>query len=539
MKIRHILFAGLAMLTFSACSTDLNQPPVDQLASDGFYKTAAQANQGVLGVYSKLRNLTNDEFLLLSEVRSDNMWANPVENAANEYQSNCMFRSTAESGCFESVWNQWYALIYNANLALQKIPNTTFTDENIKNQFLGEVHFLRGWAYFELARLYGNVPMILEPLSVSAANGVKQTPALEIINNVVIPDLEEALKLPAPDKIVNATGTAVPEEGRANCVAAQAMLARVYMTLAGFPFNDASAKAKAKTYLTQVLANKSKYWAPNITEWRKQWTPDYANKYSIFAIQHRTGGTGNPAIFQFSRAYPPSFTSIRIFGNALFVEKTLRAEFDKVYSNGEKDHRGEGYSFLDGYEAEGSAWPLVTPVMEDVTVDGVTTQTNTEAFFYKYIPTKRKLAELGMSLDESTLKDYYDWPVNFPVLRIEDMMLLYAEILADEGSFDEAMKQVNEIRERAGCDPVSANDKDTAMKYIQRERRIELMGEGVRWFDEIRYGTWQKDIQNMFDRYNNPVGTNKELVSEGRYLCPIPTNQINIVPGLYEQNKGY
>ncbi len=539
MKIQHILCAGLAMLFFSACSTDLNQPPVDKLGSDGFYQTAGQANQGVLGVYSKLRNLTNDEFLLLSEVRSDNVWARTIEDGANQYLANCMFRTTAENSCFESVWNGWYALIYNANLGLQKIPNTTFNNESIKEQFLEELHFLRGWAYFELARLYGNIPVILEPMSVAEANQVAQTSAIDVINNVVIPDLEEALKLPARGKIVNASGTAVPEEGRADCVAAQAMLARVYMTLAGFPFNDASAKAKAKNYLTQVLANKSNYWAPDITEWRKQWTPDYNNKYSIFAIQHRTGGTGNPAIFNFSMPFPPSFTVIRIFGNQLYVEKTLRAEFDKVYATGEKDQRGDGYSFIDGYESEGSVWPAVFPVMEDVTVDGVTTQTNAQAFFYKYVPTQRKLAALGMTFDESTMKGSDDWPVNFPVLRIEDMMLLYAEILTDEGNISEAMSIVNEIRGRAGCDPASAADKPTAMKYIQRERRVELMGEGVRWFDEVRYGTWQNDIKDMFDRYNNPVGTNKDQVKAGNYLCPIPTNQMNIIPGLYKQNPDY
>lgn len=539
MKFKHILYAGLALLSMTACSDDLNQPPVDQLASDGFYQTAAQANQGVLGVYAKLRNLTNDEFLLLSEVRSDNMWSATIENGANEYLSNCMFRSTSESGCFETAWDEWYALIYNANLALSKIPSTTFDDETVRQQFLNEVHFLRGWAYFELARLFGNVPVILTPMSVSEANSVGQTPAQTVINDVVIPELEQALNLPTPDKIVNAAGTAVPTEGRANCVAAQAMLARVYMTLAGYPYNDASAKAKAKTYLTQVLAKKSSYWAPNITEWRKQWTPDYANKYSIFAIQHRTGGYGNTAIFQFSNQLPPSYTSIRIFGNQLYVEKSLRYEFDKVYSGGNTDLRGDGYSFLDGYEAEGSAWPAVVPVKESVTVDGVTADVNVQAYFYKYMPSKVKLAALGMSLDESTLKDYYDWPVNFPVLRIEDMMLLNAELLADEGNISGALEIVNEIRERAGCDPVTASDKTTAMKYIQRERRIELMGEGVRWFDEIRYGTWADDIKAAFDRYGNPTGTSKDNIKTGRYLCPIPLNQLNIIPGLYQQNADW
>lgn len=186
-------------------------------------------------------------------------------------------------------------------MALQKIEKCDFANEAIKNQFLGEAHFLRGWAYFELARLYGNVPLILEPMSSKEANNVKQTDARTVITGTAIPDLEFALdNLPEKGKMVDGLGTAVT--GRADKSAAQGMLARVYMQLAGFPFNDTEAESKAKTYLEQLLAKKSQYWAPTIDAWRSQWLPSNANKYSVFAIQYRTGGSGNPAIFDMSRS---------------------------------------------------------------------------------------------------------------------------------------------------------------------------------------------------------------------------------------------
>ena len=131
----------------------------------------------------------------------------------------------------------------------------------------------------------------------------------------------------------------------------------------------------------------------------------------------------------------------------------------------------------------------------------------------------------------------YDWPTNYPILRLEDMMLMYAEILADEGNITEALQYVNKIRQRAGIDDATASTKDEAMKAIKRERRLELAGEGVRWFDEVRYGEWKTDITSMFDRYNNPDGTDKSDVKN--YLCPIPESQMNAVPGLYIQNEGY
>ena len=60
--------------------------------------------------------------------------------------------------------------------------------------------------------------------------------------------------------------------------------------------------------------------------------------------------------------------------------------------------------------------------------------------FYKFMPSKRKIAELGMSLTpEVTMKDDNDWPVNLPILRLEDMMLMYAELLVEEGKIMEAV----------------------------------------------------------------------------------------------------
>jgi hypothetical protein len=71
------------------------------------------------------------------------------------------------------------------------------------------------------------------------------------------------------------------------------------------------------------------------------------------------------------------------------------------------------------------------------------------------------------------------------------------------------------------------------------ERRLELAGEGVRWFDEVRYNSWKQDIIEMFNRYGNRAGTDVANVVDGRYIYAIPANQMAITPGLYQQNAGY
>ena len=541
MKLKKIIYIGAALFAMTSCEDLLDQPPVNLLSSDGFYQTTAQAEQGVLGVYADMRYATDYMYYGMSEYRSDNAWVNPQPNGQRDYADVGTFRAGAELGTFESTWNMLYKTIYDANVAIQKIGGATYDNETVKAQLLNEVHFLRGWAYFELARLYGNVPMVTEPASPSTVNSLAQSDAKTIISEVVIPDLQAALNLPEKGKVLNAVGTAVPAQGRADKTAAAAMLARVYMTLAGFPFNDASAMAQAKNYINQVLAKKADYWAPDITEWRKQWTPDYNNKYSIFAIQYRTGGTGDPGTFNLVKSLPPSYTNgvgVRLFGNDIYIEKTLRYEFDRVYSGGNKDLRGEGWSLLDGYEAEANT-PAYPNSKEQLTVDGQTVEVYVNSMFYKPLPSKPKMDELGLTMSYSDLKDANDWPVNFPVLRIEDIMLLNAEIMCAENNAAGAIDIVNEIRQRAGCDPVSASSTAEALNFVKRERRLELMGEGVRWFDQVRYGTWKQDILDMFARYRNPEGTSVSDVADGRYLYPIPQNQMAITPGLYKQNAGY
>lgn len=542
MKLKNILYIGTLLFAATSCESYLDQPPVDLLSSGGFYQTAAQANQGILGVYADLRYATDQTYYHLSEVRSDNAWVTPETNGQRDYSDIGSFRAGSELIMLESAWNMWYKVIYDANVAIQKISGATYDNETVQAQLLNEAHFLRGYAYFELVRLFGNVPMVTEPSSPSTVNGLAQSDGKTIINEVVIPDLQAALNLPDKGKVTNAVGTAVPAEGRADKTAAAAMLARVYMTLAGYPYNETSATAQAKTYLNQVLSKKTDYWAPNITEWRKQWTPDYNNKYSIFAIQYRTGGTGNTGIFNIVKSLPPSYTNgigVRLFGNDIFIEKSLRYEFDKVYSGGNKDLRGEGWSLLDGYEAEPNTPAYSNSTATYTDESGVEHTVYTASMFYKPLPSKPKMDELGLSMDYSSLKDYNDWPCNFPVLRIEDMMLLNAEIMCAEGNISGALAVVNEIRERAGCDPVSASTAADALKLVKNERRLELMGEGVRWFDQVRYGTWKQDIIDMFARYNNPSGTSVSNVADGRYIYAIPSNQMSITPGLYNQNIGY
>lgn len=542
----HFIFLLCGSLLFPGCKNYLDVPPAGALSTGSFYNTPDQAEQGVLGIYACLRRMSSDEFLFLSECRSDNVWVNPTPNGLREYSEIGTFRAGSDISTFDAVWAAWYKLIYNANTAIAKVPAINFgTKTWLKDQLMGEAYFLRGWAYFELARLFGNVPVIDKVMSPAEILEVPQSGMKEVYDKMVLPDLKQAITLlPELSKMKNASGGSITASGRADLVAAHAMLGRVYMTMSGYPLNDAAAKNTAEQELLFVInyskQNGNKYWAPDITEWQKQWISEYNNKYSIFAIQYRSGGTGNPSIYNFTERLPLSYTTISLFVNQIYVEKSLMYEFDKIQqSTGKKDGRGINNTILTGYEAEVNFPAYSNPTDTLKTKDGVV-NVQTKTMIYKYLNSKRKRAVLGFTADiEAGMKNAEDWPVNYPVIRLEDVQLMYAELQAGKGNVNDAITIVNDIRKRAGCDELSVTSQNEVLAAVKNERRIELAGEGVRWFDIVRWGEWKNRTVDKFNRYNNPEGTSPSNINDGRYLYPIPMNQLNVKPGVYKQNQGY
>lgn len=538
-------------MLLSACSSDfLDIKPNDQLLATSLYNSPKQAEQSVVGIYSNLRYLSNDEYLLMSEVRSDNAWVNPKTDGLREYSEIGTFRAGSDLTTFNAVWNEWYKVILDANMAIEKIPGITFTSDALKNQLLGECYFLRSWSYFELVRLFGNVPIIDKPMLPDDVANVKQSTAAEVYENIVLPDMRKAVSfLPLSANLTSLIDSkAVLSSGRADKIAATAMLGRIYMTMAGYPLNNATAQDSAEVKLKAVIdystANSNKFWAPDSLTWKKQWIADATmyNKYSVFAIQYRSGGTGNPAIFNYSPALPLSYTTIRIFGNQIYINKSLMYEMSKLNSKGKPDSRVYNTTVLTGYAAE-TNYPAYSNLVQDLTLaDGTVVQNvYTNTMFYKYMNSLRKRAALGFTSGiEGSMKDYNDWPVNYPVIRLEDIQLMYAEILLNKYSDAAgAIGIVNKIRTRAGMDALSTTmGAADAMTAVKLERQIEFCGEGIRWFDLVRWNQWKQAITTKFNSYNT-TDVDVSNIKNGRYLYPIPYNQMIVKPGLYIQNADY
>ena len=550
-NFKTIILAAGALLLAASCEKnpfDLSTPPVGSLSPEGFYTTPAHLESGVLGVYSKLQGVENYQYLTFSEDRSDNVWVDSDPNGIRTCSESSFYRINDATAELSALWAGWNSLIYNANTVLENIDAVEM-DETVKNQFKGEVLFLRALAHFELTRSFGNVPIVDHILSSAEAKTLKQSKPEDVIKTSVIPDLKQAESLlPLRADMKNSSNASIANDGRADKLSAQALLARVYMTLKGFPYNDASAKTEAKAYLQKVVDGGSAYFAPTIDEWKRQFCTDNAaaNKYQIFGVQHRLG-TGLQVTFESG----VMIKNLDIVADGyhsgsdmspVYPEATLRYEY--VSNN---DPRGLDFGFIDGYD-EYAGTPAYVNRLTDFSYNGKTISSYEQSINTKWCPTKPKRAALGIQFDDTQLGSgtgsLNKWPINFPILRYEDMILLYAELLVEDNQISQAMSYVNKIRSRAGIELVpSSPSAADAMNYIKRERKLELYLEGVRWFDMVRYGEWKDLTIAKYDAYktNGAYRTNVNVgnVKDGRYLLPIPKAEMSAVPGLYVQNKDW
>ena len=544
------LVAGLALLCVS-CKDKLVIPPVGSLSSEGYFSTPSHIEEGIRGVYSKVTGIEGNEYIYLSETRSDNVWADPAPNATRDATEIGHYRFNPSLGTLESTWSGWYSVIYNANTVLASLDNVEFTNESIKKQFRGELLFLRAYAHLELVRVFGNVPVVDHVLSASEAKELGQTPGADILKNQVIPELKEAVDLlPYQKSMLSSTGGSATSEYRGDKLAAQAMLARAYMTLYGWPYKDSSVKAEAKSLLKTVIdyANANGYWAPTATEWKKMFTTDRVtqNKYFIFSIQHTAATSNTLAFISCAEALtvdylPTQGTNSRFNGNGMytgFVEATTRYEFQAT-----GDERGK-FCILDTMAPVGTYTGYPNRETEFTLDNGEKVTTYERSLNTKWVPYAAKRESVGVTFDDLDLNT--GWPMNFPIIRTEDMMLLYAELLVEDNDVAGAMEIVNKIRTRAGVEarPTNCSAAD-ALNYVKKERKLEFFGEGVRWFDQIRYGEWKESTLKMFNRYLNSSNpgyqTTVSTVSivDGKYLSPIPETEMDTVPGLYTQNNGW
>lgn len=404
------------------------------------------------------------------------------------------------NGDFLGYWTELYKIVGSANLVLDKIqvvPAGVLTAAEQKS-YIAEAKFLRGFAYFFLARAFGDIPMPLINYA-PELNSLSCTPEAEIWAQVVKDLSESAADLP------EAGDYAAADKGRVSKGAALAYLANAYMYLTDWAkAADASNSLFALTNPKYKMATKV-HTAFSIIN---KAIPDY-NAENIFEVQYREkagdnfqwGSTPNTGHLM-AAAHSPRNIGDKWASWGGWGEQLLNIKAVNSFEPGDSRRRELSIAYGDTYKGELMTDTLFAP-------DWVKcTQTNAG------FSTKFWLGNDGGNLS----------PQNVPQMRFSEVLLNFAEIQFNNGANSAgAYGSLNLVRQRAGLAPKTAtSDPIVFMTDLMNERRHELLNESNLWFHYTRTKTAAKFLMDnygitMIDKW---------------YHFPVPQRERDVNPNL-------
>lgn len=487
MKLKYNLIAiALLGFSFSSCSDFLEQNPQTDLSENDFYKTADDILSAVNGVYSSLQEGDiYGNWYVFGEIPSDNT-RNQLSGSVTTQNEFDQFYIDTQNSMIANFWKAAYKVINRTNTVLGRIDGIEINTE-LANRYKLECKFIRALMYFNLVRVYGDVPLVLKETSISESYDILREPK-ENVYNQIIADLKEAQDLPV--------SYSTAEDGRATQGAAKALLANVYMTLHKY--------AEAETILAEII-NSGRYsllentpGSLNIDGYKNVFSPvNHNSEEGIFEIQFLKGGYGEGSNYANNFAPENSGTNVVAVGG---TGGNNIPEMD-IYNAYEEGDLRRDFSMSLGYYDN---------------------RKNNEWVESRYVC---KFMDVPYQNNDASN--------NYPVIRYADVILMYAEALNQNGKTAEACKYLNMTRRRGfgyqttETSPVDLQTTDKAQfaLMVEQERRVELAFENHRWFDLIRTGRAVEVMRSKGFSLN-----------ETNLICPIPQKQIDVNPKLTQND---
>ncbi|MDQ1296927.1 MAG: RagB/SusD family nutrient uptake outer membrane protein [Bacteroidota bacterium] len=448
-KLIIIIVALVTMLSFYGCEDFIIDQPESVLTQVDFYNTPIRINQGILGCYAGMTSVMNDEWMY-TELRSDNtcIFSTGSSSSVRQYLTSfAHFSLISSEPILQNYWYNTFQNISNVNAVLPSVlDNSYITLESKRAQYESELRFIRAYHYFNLVNLFGDMFKIATVIGPNDAKKIVRSPVSEIYNEIIIPDLKYAAQN-APPVYSSA------DIGRITKWAAKSLLAKTYMMIGG-----AENLALAKPLLEEVLAESSIGLLPDFADVFS--TSNEMNNEIIFAIRYKGGslGIGSPFWEYFA---PENSANLFLKVGSPDGNNNPTWEIMNLFNRNPLDKRKDASFKV--YIRSAKTYPYIT----------------------KYIDNNITQA----------LQAENDWIV----IRRADIVLLYAEILAQDGNYSTAHSQVNIIRDRAGIANMQPfTSPEMALDSVYQERRLELAFENQRWFDLLR-------MQKSYNNVNKPM----------------------------------
>lgn len=487
-----------ALLLTSACSKSfLEVKPTGTDLEANYYKNETEAYNGLIAVYDVV-GWQGGGFVTkvgaMDAGSDDQLAGGGGPNDITDFQVISNYTLDPATGPHNELWKAGFSGVFRANFLLEKLPDVPM-DEGHKARFTAEAKFLRAYFYFDLVRQFKNVPLFTKPVPVDQMYDQLQVPPADVYKQIE-QDLKDAIAASnLPDQV-----TASTDGGRITKGTAHALLGKVYL----FEKNWSAAAAELALVNGTPGQQNPTYGYKLLDNFADLWTtiPDLKfNSESIFEVSHASMSNGNWGciactegnvldILTGPRGYAPGpdAPGYEAGYGFLIVTKDLA-----TFMKGDPRYNAT-IADLDSMKANGIA-------------DYSPSFNNTGFFLNKFI---------GYVKDET--KGPGDKPLNFAQniyeIRLADTYLMEAEALANSGDAGgaggRAYALLNAVRARVKLPPVPAT-----LDNIRKERRMELAGEGHRWFDIIRWGI-AADV--LKDRGFKP-GKNE--------ILPIPLLELN------------
>lgn len=486
-NIAIILVLGLII---GSCSDFLEEDLSTQITSEsGALSNADGLTAALAGAYkplsatwgSGLGNASTQAILM----GSDDLTTHKASNKADFRQFD-QYKVSETNGRLPFVWNGAYKSIQGCNNIIANYEGAT-GDPAVINQIAGEAFFLRAYNYFWIVRLWGDAPLVLDThVFNEEILSIKKSPTAEIYAQI-IKDLVDAEGLLAIEK---------PKPGRANLGTAKAVLAEVYLQMAGWPTNDASKYALAAVKAKEVIDNQATYGFGLMDDFADLWPNDSVNndgnKEEVFALNFWAGQWYNGNAAYGSAARPGDDQQ----WDDYFSELTFFNEFPE-------GHR------------------------KDITFQTVLIR-ETDTLTWQEFATGRPYFKKLQGPEKTWLN-----AVSLPLERMAEVYLVFAEaqvMTSGNTSDPDALEAVNKIvRRGAGLpldEPAPGVDWTSATQdQIVQEKAWEFAGEYCRWFDLVRLQKVEEVVAKKHADDLQPLGPIT-------YLHPLPASETLANPAL-------
>lgn len=504
MKNIKYLLLFIALINFG-CNEKLNLNPIGSLSVETFYKTQADAVAAVDACYYTLLRLggqgngTDTGWDPIGD-----LWSSDVENHADivDYAQIQQYTLLPNNQTVRTQWRIGYAGVYLANLALQKIPAITM-DETLKTRLIAETKFVRAFWYFKMVKLFGNIPLVLEPLT------AEQMYPLQSPKEVIYDQIEKDLLDAAEVLPLKYTGTNI---GRATKGAAEIYLAELYM----WQKNFTAAKTKLDDINTMGYGLVDNYLDLFIGKADN-------SKEGIFEIQY-TANTGLGIGNRNTVLFAPNAEGYTPNGGWGWTRPTpdIVGEFEVTPK---EDPRLSFSIFRIGDIFEGKAF------QDKVHGTGLGHRKFTIS------------ATMGSEVSGS-----YQTSANLILYRYADAILMYAECLNELGNQDGAVDWINKVRARPSVAMPALSHgltKAEVFEAIRHERRVELCFESKTGFDLRRWGIASSFLKSP-QRWQNNITKNPQyggnffkFADPKDQLMPIPQLELDMSHGTLVQNPGF